>query len=346
MNLILNVNQNFANFLDESRRDIWRYAKILSDSKIVNFVDPLQKDFTKIERIGDFWVKREDESAVGSHKFRALAFQISQLLEAKIDRAVLSSSGNAAIAASQILPENTNLKLFVFLSKKTPPAKLAGLKFSKNLVPILSERPLRMAKYAAKHFDLRDLRPSVDPNAAVGFCSLGFEIFEQKPAIENIFSFATSFASVRGIAEAFKFLVKIGARQKMPKIFAVTSSGRLAGELSRQRVDTSRQAKVVQWTEVDTSGQRVAKSAEASAKAEQLVNISDAEILATRQKLPELKTSNEGLASLAAATKIKPQGETLVILTGRAWPDKNVDLDKFEEADNFAEADKMVARHG
>ncbi len=342
MNLILNVNKNFDDFCDRERRDLWRYAKLLGKLKNTSQVNSGQTEFTPLEKVGKWLVKREDCSITGSHKFRALAFQLSCLLAEKIDRAVLSSSGNAAIAAAKILPHSANLKLFTFLSRRTPPEKLAALEFSKNFVPILSDRPLRMAKYATKHFKLRDLRPSQDRNAVVGFRSLGFEIFEQNPKIENIFSFATSCASVRGMAEAFEILVKLGALKKAPRVFAVVSNGKLAGELSGRIVDKNLcrvDKKIVEWTQVDTSRQPVDNKI-------CRVDISDEEILAAHQKFNSLETSNEGFASLAAAEKVRPSGESLVILTGRNWKSGKIDLARFEKADNFAEVDRILTPNG
>jgi len=307
--------------IDNLREDIWRYFNFLEKVAPENRLSSERNNFTPVEKMGDWSAKREDKSAVGSHKFRALEFQISRLVDAGIERAVLSSSGNAAIAASRILPAESKLKLFIFLSEKTPVAKLTALDFSKNCVFVLSDRPLRMAKYAAKHFKISDLRPSVDPNAVVGFRSLGFEIFEQNPRVANIFSFATSGASARGIAEAFEILVKSGDRKSAPKIFAVGSSGKLAGNLSGPA------------------------SKNLSEKIER-VEISDAEILATRRKFPKLATSAEGLASLAAAEKLNPAGESLVILTGRNWAKNGeVDFSQFARANNFAEVDKIFAEN-
>lgn len=352
MNLNLNVNKNFDEVITQSRKDIWRYATLLGDVKNENFVDPQQSDFTPIEQLGEWSVKREDQSVVGSHKFRGITYQLSCLLEQNIKHAVLSSSGNAAIAASRILPENANLKLFVFLSKQTPAEKLAALKFSPNFIPILSERPLRMLKYVSKHFKMTDLRPSQDPNAVTGFRSLGFEIFEQKPDIENIFSFATSFASVRGIAEAFEALIKMGARKQMPKIYAATPRGQLTIGLDRQDVDKSRHMSTrsrhnnlssrQQSTQVDISRQKFLSSRQANFPNVQQVDISDNEISLMKDQFSSLDTSNEGFASLAAAEKIKPVGESLVILTGKNWQDGKVDVSKFETADNFVEVDKIM----
>ncbi|MCK5471706.1 PLP-dependent lyase/thiolase [Candidatus Gracilibacteria bacterium] len=363
--------KSFNDFVDPSRKDIWRYAKLLEDVKEGSQIDAKQVDFTPIEKVANSpcKVKREDVSITGSHKFRSLAYQLSCLRDRGTSKAVLSSSGNAAIAASKLLPENANLKLLVFLSKKTPSEKLAAIKFTKNLIPILSSRPLRLAKYTIKHFNLKDLRPSKDPNATIGFRSLGFEIFEQVPRIKNIFSFVTSGASICGIAEAYEFLMKSKIIKEIPQLFAVNSSGQLAGSLNGHvanknlyRVDTSRQnnlssgqpnlssghrvdKKFVEWTAVDTSRQKDLSSGQAVDKKICRVDISDTEILSIQQKYPQLETSNEGLASLAAAEKVKPKGETLVILTGRAWSKEKPDLNKFFKAENFADVDKIITRH-
>ena len=323
--------ESFIKLVDTVRKDLWRYAKLLDAVTADGQINCKQADFTPLEKMGDsaLWLKREDRSITGSHKFRSLQYQLSYLLDAGIEKAVLSSSGNAAISASKLLPKNANLKLFVFLAKKTPVGKLAALEFSENFIPILSDRPLRMAKYAIKHFGLKDLRPSRDSNAIVGFRSLGFEIFEQKPEIENIFSFATSFASIRGITEAYQVLKDLGALEKLPKIFAVNATGELAGTSKCSRQKSLSGKKFVEWTRVDTS--------------RQLVDISDEEILATKNKYPQLQTSSEGIASLAAAEKTKAKGESLVVLTGRNWEGEKVDFEQFATADNFTEVDRIMS---
>ncbi len=347
--------RKFDDWIDPSRRDIWRYGKLLETAKKKSKSENEQLEFTAIEKIGDYWLKREDQSSTGSHKFRSLEYQLNCLLSDGVKKAVLSSSGNAAISASKLLPQDSDLKLFVFLSKKTAPEKLAAIEHSPSLVPILSNRPLRLAKYAAKHFKLPDLRPSVDANAKIGFRSLGFEIFEQKPEIKNIFSFATSFASLAGIKDAYEKLIELGCIEKIPNLFAVVSSGQLAGGLSGQAVDMSRQRVDTSRQRVDTSRQAVDSRAclpagrstrvDSSRHEWTTVDISDEEIEITKKKHSRLETSNEGIASLAAAEKINPKGESLVVLTGKRWGNGEPELNKFLEAENFSEVDKIISQH-
>jgi threonine synthase len=329
--------KSFDDLINSSRNDIWRYAEFFDQVEQGSHIT-IQKGATPVEKIGKMLAKREDKSATGSHKFRSLEYQLSCLASESVHKAVLSSSGNAAISASRILSQDSNLKLFVFLSQKTAPEKLAAIKLAPNLIPILSSKPLRLAKYAIKHFNLKDLRPSRDRNAQIGFRSLGFEIFEQNPEIGNIFSFATSFASIRGITEAYETLKKLGAIKKTPKLFAVTSSGQLAGGLSGQSSMSSGQKELPALR--SPKGEGVSSGHEWTQ-----VNVSDAEILSTRQRHPQLETSNEGVASLAAAEKLNPKGETLVVLTGKIWKEGKPDLSKFSEAENFSKIDKIVAQH-
>jgi len=338
--------KKFKNFIDASRQDIWRYFKLFNPIERNNQISSEQNKWTRIEEylVGtqnktSLWVKHEDESITGSHKFRGLTYQLSSLLDRGIKQAVLSSSGNAAISASRLIANTeSKLKLFVFLSRKTPPEKLAAIQHSSALIPILSSRPLRLAKYAAKHFKLKDLRPSVDPNSRIGFRSLGFEIFEQKPEIDNIFSFATSFASVQGIMEAYDILKNLGEVKKVPRLFAVKSSGQLAGSLNPSvQASISKSSKDKQNVE-SIPDCKIQNNCT-------LVDISDDEITSCRQKYSQCETSIEGIASLIAAEKIRPEGTTLVILTGKNWKEQKPDLVKFKEAENFKDVDKIINQY-
>lgn len=314
--------KGFDNFVNPSRKDIWRYAKLLGNIEEGSRLSSGQDEFTPLSRVGDLLIKREDKSITGSHKFRSLVVQLSCLLASGQTRAVLGSSGNAAISASRYAAQ-AGVKLLTFLSEKTAPAKLAAIR-TENIVPVLSGQPLRLTKYAAAKHKLPDLRPSKDPNAAVGFRSLGFELFEQNPKIENIFTFATSGASLRGIFEAFQKLVVLRAVDKVPRLFAVYSEGALAGGLSGGLKDKKQLEKICE----QGGGE--------------LVEISDKEISSREH---DFDTSAEGIASLIAAEKVKPSGQTVVIFTGRKWPKGKFDLNNFLHAENFADVDRIVSQH-
>ena len=279
-----------------------------------NFQIPSQQfKPTPLQKFQQVWLKREDQSPTGSHKFRALVFQLSKLTAAQTPAAVLSSTGNAAIAAT-FYP--APIKIFLLLSPQTPPGKLAALKVDNHFrIPILSTRPIRLTKYLAAHFHLPDLRPSQDPHAAQGFQTLGFELFHQNPNLRNIFSYCTSGASLAGLAAAYQKLAKI-------RFFGVcldSEPPQLATQICRP------------------SGGQVVK-------------ISAPEFLASRQKiLTSLQaqqitpTSQEGLISLFAAQKIQPPGATAVIFTGQEFPAQTVPQ-KFLRADDFGAIEKIYAQ--
>ncbi len=306
----------------------WRYSALLSADAIQQ-IPSQQTQPTALEQHGKLLLKREDTSVTGSHKWRSLAYQLSCLKSAGTKVAVLSSSGNAAISASYYA-QQSGLKLFLFLSTKTPPAKLAALIHSPSVIPILSDRPLRLAKYAAAHFQLPDLRPSVDTNAVIGFQTLGYELYGQDSALTNIFTFVTSGASLRGIFNAYTQLVKLEAMSKLPRLYGVYSSGQLAGGLSARRFEQLEQLKAV---------------CEASGGA--LVAVADSEIIAAQCELTNanIRTAAESAASLAAAKQMNPTGKTVVILTGRAWSASEPELSKFLRAENFAEVDSIITPH-
>ncbi len=317
-------NTKFEDVLDTKSKDsFWRYAKLLPVGNCTQ-ISSQQTKPTVLEQLGDLLLKREDQSITGSHKWRSLVYQLSCLKSAGVEAAVLSSSGNAAISASHYAAA-TGVKLFVFLSDKTPVAKLAALTHSPQTTFVLSSRPLRLAKYVAAHYHLSDLRPSVDTNAITGFQTLGYELYEQDSEITNIFTFITSGASLRGIANAYQKLVKLTVVDKPPRLYGVYSSGELAGGLSGRGAEQLDELKTI----CEQSGGA-------------LVEVADAETQSTQAKV---STSTEGAASLAAAEKVKPTGKTVVILTGCDWPAATPDLGGFEHAENFAEVDKIIASH-
>lgn len=313
---------SFQNRVSLQKQSFWRYEKLLGNIPADCQIDSQQLQPTPLEKVGDFWLKREDLSPTHSHKFRSLIYQLSFLKSKGISKAVLSSSGNAAISASYYA-KAAGIKIFTFLSDKTPVEKLAAIQ-ADNIIPILSSKPLRLAKYAIKHFKLPDLKPSQDPAAAVGFETLGFELFEQNPAIQNIFSFATSFASLRGMQKVYEKLLEMSEIKQLPRFYAVVNDGKLAGELSGQPVDNR----------VDSF---------------EVVHSTDADILSTRQHSlsTQLSTqlSNESVASITAYLKTKPTGESVVISTGKLWQDAEVNLTKFERAESFADVDRIVAQY-
>jgi threonine dehydratase len=150
-------------------------------------------------------LKREDLNETGSHKIRAARHQVCIFHEEGAKALVLSSSGNGAKASSHAA-QDVGLPVYSFLSPRTPRSKVESI-LAHGGRPILSDRPVNLAKYVARHFKIPNLRPSTCEHAVCGFRSLGEEIVaalgadKSKPAFDSVFIFSSSGTSLLGIAQ-------------------------------------------------------------------------------------------------------------------------------------------------
>jgi threonine dehydratase len=149
------------------------------------------------------YLKREDLNITGSAKDRAIP---AQLLP-HIKHAVISSSGNAAISAQHFCRLN-NIKLTIFVSPHTDPKKLALLDNYQ-----ISQQPISDAFKFAKNNKATFIRQSTDPNALIGYQSIGKEIVLQCPQITSLFIPVGSGTTLLGISQVLPKSVKIFAVQ-------------------------------------------------------------------------------------------------------------------------------------
>jgi len=152
---------------------------------------------TPLIEIDDIYFKREDQNITGSAKDRAISLQVQNLIENYYSKAVISSTGNAAISA-QYFCNKLNIPLKIFVSPKTNPEKLKLLKnYTTSLKPISDA-----FKYAKlNHAYL--LRQSTDPVAQVGYSQIATEILEQLPQTTSIFVPVGSGTTLLGITSVF-----------------------------------------------------------------------------------------------------------------------------------------------
>ncbi len=168
---------------------------------------------TPLVKIDNFYLKREDQNPTGSAKDRAIPFQIENLKHLGFTKAVISSTGNAAISAAHFCQIN-QIELTIFLSSKVNQKKLDLLKqYSAEI--ILSDQPISDAIKYAKSKQVYLLRQSTDPSALIGYQQIALEVIQDLPQISSIFIPVGSGTTLLGIA------------QKLPpstKIFAVQSA--------------------------------------------------------------------------------------------------------------------------
>lgn len=191
------------------RLGIWRWAAAFCESvpplhrlSLGEGRTPLVALPSVADRIGvaQLWVKRDDLSAGGSHKARSLAYRVSLARARGEHTLLLSSSGNAAVAASLYCAAG-DVRLLAFVSPDTSPVKLAALHRAGTTI-VRTERPRNLARYASRVFGIPNLTPSLDDLSIEGFKTIGLELHEEAPDATDFFTFATSGSSLIGTARA------------------------------------------------------------------------------------------------------------------------------------------------
>jgi threonine synthase len=170
-------------------------------------------------------LKREDRSPTGSHKARYLGYVCSVLVTRGVRQAVISSSGNAAIAAAAYATLG-GIRLLSLVSPRTPRVKLEQLRHHRQLT-VLSDRPVALLHHAVKNWGLADLRGSVNPLAPNAYRGIAQELLEEAE-LAGVFLFSSSGAAALGLSQGFAQLLEPAAR---PQIHVV--EGTPGGELTR-----------------------------------------------------------------------------------------------------------------
>ncbi|MEK7527754.1 MAG: PLP-dependent lyase/thiolase [Patescibacteria group bacterium] len=162
---------------------------------------------TPLIKIDSIFLKREDQNPTGSAKDRALLPQVQNLKSKGFSKAVISSTGNAAISA-QFYCRKFQIPLTIFLPPAASPEKLKLLgKFT------ISPRPISDAIKFAKANHAYLLRQSTDPVALEGYQQIGQELIFQLPQISSLFVPVGSGTTLLGISQSLPQPVKIFAVQ-------------------------------------------------------------------------------------------------------------------------------------
>lgn len=157
------------------------------------------------------YLKREDLHRYGSHKGRSIPKMIYNYVRDGFTSFVISSSGNAALAAMLTVSEyNTAnpanpLSLTVYIGHTIPDTKQAKLEaLTSPQVRIEQvDRPKQSAFLDAKDESIINLRQSTDDAALFGYHELAFELAEI-PELAAIFIPTSSGTTAEGIAEGLE----------------------------------------------------------------------------------------------------------------------------------------------
>lgn len=155
------------------------------------------------------YLKREDLHPYGSHKGRSIPKMIYNYVRDGINTFVVSSSGNAALAAMMTVRDynasaDKLVTIDVFVGNNIPQHKLQRLYdvMSGGVTIHQVDRPKQQAFQAAKAEDCVNLRQSTDDAALFGYHELAIEL-SQIEDLSAIFIPTSSGTTAQGIGEWF-----------------------------------------------------------------------------------------------------------------------------------------------
>ena len=154
------------------------------------------------------YLKREDLHPAGSHKGRSIPLMINKYYTDGIRDFVISSSGNAALAAARTIRENNDINLTIFIGDKINPEKLKLIKNEEgeNIIIKRVPNPKQEAILAEKNSDkIKNLRQSTDDTALEGYAALAAELAEIKN-LSAIFIPTSSGTTAEGMYRGFQKL--------------------------------------------------------------------------------------------------------------------------------------------
>lgn len=151
--------------------------------------------------------KREDLHPLGSHKGRSIPHMIDAKMAEGCTHFVISSSGNAALAAAMYAKKLGNITLEILAGKHISTKKLAKLEALKdsNILVSLHDRPLQVLHIKTQDPSIQSLRQSNDDTALVGYATLAEELLEI-PKLSTIFIGTSSGTTAQALSERFSQL--------------------------------------------------------------------------------------------------------------------------------------------
>lgn len=164
--------------------------------------------------VPELWLKREDLHHFGSHKGRSIPYMIDQYWHKEgLDNFVISSSGNAALAAAlHVTHHNSNnpdklISLKIFVGTKIPAEKLNKLTTlaDEHIIIEQVENPRQAAFQLDASGASKLLRQSTDELALKGYKDLAEEL-NHIPNLQAIFIPTSSGTTAQALGEFFQTL--------------------------------------------------------------------------------------------------------------------------------------------
>lgn len=158
----------------------------------------------------EVWLKREDEHHFGSHKGRSIPLMIAEHHRSGAGSFVISSSGNAALAAARAVAAhnknqpNDQIHLQIFIGPGIAARKRKLIEAEND--PLIAIAQVKNPRQSARQFAAKEgaalLRQSTEPVALLGY----HELADELARIENlaaVFVPTSSGTTAQGLAEGF-----------------------------------------------------------------------------------------------------------------------------------------------
>lgn len=299
---------------------IWQYKEIkntLQTSKLITLNEGNTPELKFLDNNTELTIKREDLNPTGSWKDRGTAYKISELVAHGQHKAVIASSGNAAISFLEYSKLVDNFVLTIVLSNSVNTIKLNRIKeliHNTNHQLVISDNPRKTSVEISAKENAVNLRASIDESIVKGYWSLGIElkkhiIQDRKVSIISPVSSGTAFI---GMVQGLQ--MKLDHDWQLPRfVVAQTSSVHPIVDIVT-KIPTSEEASIADAI-VDKTALRAPQISKVLTNTNGLAfAISNQEIINAREfafSKTGIEFSNTSLLSVAAYLRLKEQNDKL-----------------------------------
>lgn len=209
---------------------IWDFKEIKNLTQASNLISLNEGNTPEVKfnhEKTEIILKREDLNPTGSWKDRGTAFKVTELLEKKVEEAVIATSGNAAISFLTYLKQIPDFKLHVVVSKNINQNKLQKIKdliINSNNQLYISDNSRKESVEIAAKTNCINLRSSIDESILKGYWTLGFELKKHilPDRIIGIFAPVSSGTAFVGMVQGLQ--LKLENDWQLPQMYAAQTT--------------------------------------------------------------------------------------------------------------------------
>ena len=282
--------------------------------------------------LSNLFFKDDSRNPSLSYKDRASAIAVLRASELGLDTIVTASTGNAAASLS-VLCAAAGLKAVIFVPESAPEGKLLQiLMHGAQLVKVKGtyDQVFDMATEYSSYCGAYLRSTGINPMMAEGRKTSAFEIYEQfgRSVPDNIVVSVGDGCIIGGIYKGFWELKELGMINRIPRIIGVQAEGSSplvkafdnnSMEFTPESADTIADSISVGYPRDGYKALRAAYETQGV-----FISVSDTQIMQAQYDM----SKNEGIfcepaasAAYAGYLKLKPEGDTVVMVTGNGLKD-------------------------